>query len=224
MSRADEILSLVEQRPIPVDRILNVLAEAARARQEDDLEGVLRLAKMSGMFDEQLAIPAIASLPAWGEVGFEMLRGIVVDGFHSDTAQQIIFGLAAGIALERAQIVGVSKEWFAECGIIGSDEMIGIANRLTLDLALSAKTDSRLRDKIVHNLSFSAGFTQAGRQIADFFFDLLMESSLTLNRESLKEFQELLEVVDAKEEKLHKLLFDNTIFLDLLASEIRSKQ
>ncbi len=67
MTLIAELDELLDQRPIPVREAHARIAAAARRRAPEDLDTIVHVSKMKDLYDEVLAIPALAALPAWGE-------------------------------------------------------------------------------------------------------------------------------------------------------------
>ena len=92
-----DLHSLLSERPIPVVRILDRLAEAAEVAIPDDLPEVVRLSRMHEPGDQDLAVPAIVAMPAWGLSGIRELPAIVRDGPHGGFAQEVLIALAGSL-------------------------------------------------------------------------------------------------------------------------------
>jgi len=221
-----KISSLMDERPIPVESVLASIQKSARISDPEDLPIIVKLANMSGLFDETIAVPALASLPAWRVPGLKALRSILENGFHSDGAQRILLTIAAADDLSSVALFNVSKEWIKECRIIVDDELVEEAKKIIRELMLNQVTDVRLRQSLIQNLTFDFILRGKGSEqlpTVEYFLDAFTDTRLLLNRSLIQEFNELLDTAPEREEQLHQFLFDNPILLDPLAVEIKSK-
>jgi hypothetical protein len=223
---SDKIERLMNERPIPVERVLEELTNSAQARAPEDLDIVVHLTKMSSLFDEIIAIPAVSILPAWGKRGLRELKQIIQHGFHSSDAQRLILTIAAGENPSEARLIGIPEDWYDKCSIAITDDLIEESQLIIRELMLEQNTDQRLRATLITNLSMDLTLFSKRKKdhtTVEYFLSAFTDTRLLLNKQLIDEFEYILNRIAKREEDLHKFLFENPIFLDPLAIEIRSK-
>ncbi len=92
-SFTQDIEKFMAERPIPVERVLDLVASAAQSRSPEALPGVQKLANLSGLYDEFIAEPALAAITAWGVDGVAALQKIATSGFFSSQAQRYLLAI-----------------------------------------------------------------------------------------------------------------------------------
>jgi hypothetical protein len=221
---AAKLESLLSQSPIPVEDILNQLSEAARNGDPTDFPAMVRLSRMTRLFEETLAIPAVAAMPAWGAIGIAELTAITRSGFYSNDAQQILVSIASGMAASDIRQIAVPDQWFQRCWTTLPAGTIASAKKALAAIVLSAKTDETLFEHLIENELHSRRF-RGGRADANknFLFRLFQARSLSLNQEIIDELNLLISEAPQREETLHRFLRDHSILLDPLATKVHNK-
>ena len=154
-----EIRELLDQRPIPVEDILAGIARLAQARDPEHLLFIVELANMDELFDEIIAIPALASLPAWGLPGLDALRAHLLSGLHGTDAQKILLALAADIPLPDLSLM-LPPDWFPRCGIVASRDIASHALQILRELILEQTTDREIQRRLIVNFAMEAMVTK----------------------------------------------------------------
>jgi len=90
------IIKLLDERPIPVDVIVQQLAGAAKRADPDDLAVLERLSRLDDVMDQLLAVPALALLPAWGLSGLNIVIDQAFNGPHRTSAFSVLGVIAQG--------------------------------------------------------------------------------------------------------------------------------
>jgi hypothetical protein len=221
------INQLMSERPIPVERVLDLVASAAQHRSTEALPTVADLTNLSGIFDEVIADPALAALAAWGVDGISALKVLAGHGFRSDQAQRYLLAISAGFPLEDQLPASVGPDWLRRCEIQTGARVQTAAIAAARELLLTQASDESLRKRLLFNLLQDASMNQRkgnGTSTSDVFLSMLIDAKLFLNQPMLEEFANLLDSSPEKEEILHQFLVKHPILLDPLALEVRSKQ
>lgn len=224
---SNEIKRLLDKRPIPVDEIQKTLFKSAIVHDAEDLILVAKLARMDQVIgDEFLAIPSISILPAWGKDGIQELKKIMIDGLHSSDAQNLLLTIASGAKISSANLMFLHEDWFEKCQLQNSSEIQTEAQKVIREIMLAQATDLKLRSIIINNLTMAMGFMSGeshSSPAVEYFFSEFTDTLIVINKNLIEEFELLLESAPDREEDLQNFLFQNPIFLDPLAIEIRSK-
>lgn len=213
----DQILYLMEQRPIPGRDLLDVVEQAARAKDVDALPAVLKLGAMSGPWDEKIAIPALHALPAWGERGVQELEKVARSGHYSDVALRILLGLM----MSRLPVESnAPKEWALaleyEPAALAED-----AWRALRRIVLAQSTDRQVRKRLaMATMILTTKDDEADAEAL--LWRLLTESPMSLNEEIIARFRALLEQ-GKTEQEVHEFLEEHPVLLDAGAVEAISK-
>jgi hypothetical protein len=138
------ILQLLDERPIPAEKIIAEIGEAARVGNEADLSIVVKIAHLNDLMDEMLAYPAMALLPGWGTSGIDVLSRMAMEGPHYATA----FSVLAVIALARVPTNGdvhfLPESWDGVCRYTISQELTQSALRSLRKVVLEHARSERV--------------------------------------------------------------------------------
>lgn len=215
--------TLLEQRPFPAEEIVETMISAAHHANLEDFESIVGIAKIDDTpLDYILAVPAIALLPAWGEIGINELIYIVQNGPHSSSALGILAAVAQGDIPSSKSSPFLGDAWDDLCNYILPPDIPAYSKKKLRAAVLEQFNDELSRRRIVWNLS-TLGIDLKQAEIFDYIFDLLIDSRLILNESILAQFEELLESDPKREEELHQFLLSNPILLDPFVIELRNK-
>ncbi len=182
----------------------------------EDLDTIVHVSKMKDLYDEVLAIPALAALPAWGEQGLVELRRALLHGLHGADAQRVLLTIASGDSLLNLSAMQIPTDWFKMCALEHIDNLAPEAALMVRELMQVQLTDRTVRDRLIHNLSFELMFASSQPQThttADYFFSLFTDTQLQLNPELLGKFSNLLDSTETREEDIQQFLFAHPYFL-----------
>lgn len=212
------------RRPLPLGELTSAIARAARLADPGDLDTVAELARRNAVFDERLAYPALAALPAWGEAGLSLLACHVVEGPHGVGAVSVLTSVALGRAPECDDTPFLREGWAAVPRYAIASTTRDAARRTLRRLMLESRTDSSLQSHLLELIASQHRHAAADpTEKLRFLLDLLLESQLVLNEGMLREFEALLDTGVAREEELHRFLVAHPVLLDPLATELRTK-
>lgn len=214
-------------RPIPVQDVWEQILLTAKIHDNADLEFVAHLAKLDDVVgDEAIAIPALSSLPAWGVSGLHILKELTLDCLHSCDALKIFLTCASGSSISITEPSFLPDDWFLKCGIDIKPNLQEEAQKIIRKFMLDQTTDSKLRSLLISNLWMNMSFFSKGQEYSpdvEYFFSEFTDSRLVINQQLINEFEKMVNSPDEREETIQKFLFENPIFIDPLAIEIRSK-
>ena len=71
------LTKLLAERPVPFDRIVSLVADAANMANPQDFWAILNLARSDEDYCFEAEISAVAALPAWGKHGIEEIKKLV---------------------------------------------------------------------------------------------------------------------------------------------------
>src|SRR5450756_198476 len=111
MTPQDTIDRLLEQRPIPVCSVVTELTRASRDAVPADFDVVLGIARLNDVFDERLAYPAMALMPAWGVGGIDALCALAAEGPHESVAFSILSTISLGRVPSSADVPFLGSDW-----------------------------------------------------------------------------------------------------------------
>jgi hypothetical protein len=215
-SYSRKIRELVEQRPISIEEVLGAILAAALVQDEDAISEVLAVSKMSGIYDEMLAIPAVCALPAWRERGLDELLQLVRKGHYADIALRVLLHLALGLLPP----TDTKEGWSSALGYDPNNLADGAWTRLR-ELSLSQTTDRKSRNRLTQVATIAFNHHEEV-EAQDLFWRILTDSPLSLNEQIVSEFKLLL-AAESSEEKLQAFLAEHPVFLDATAVEIVAK-
>ncbi len=225
MKYLDTIKSLLDERPIPGEKIIAEMARASRLAESADLDVILTIAMLDDTYDEIIAVPAMACLPAWGIEGIRHLCEFVVNGPHNLQALSILACVSLSRIPNSADIIFLEEDW---------DKL----EKYKLDSVLVPETIRCLRELILDQLAapekkkhlfglisriMLRREESARVELFDFLVDLLFDTHLILNKEILGKFESLLNEGPKKEEQIHQFLVENPVLLDPFVIELRNK-
>jgi hypothetical protein len=235
---SDALLKLLDESPVPFDRILSIVAEMANKADPRDFSTILSLARANEDYCLEAEIPAVAALPAWGTHGIEELKKMVISGPHDRAAFSVLLSIAIGQKPSSKDNAFLRENWDQLCGYDVPDALAKEARRVVQELVLEQMNDFYLSYRIFSGLNdvmLQSAFSNKGnaellkkgepKQVekVSYFFRSLLDPRLSLNERLIQEFSELLDADPKKEKELHDFLFEHPVFLDPLAIEIRSK-
>ena len=217
----NRITELFERRPIPVDELLAALLEATSYAHESDLPAVLQLTHGSSPFDDHIAMPAISTLPCWGEQGLIALATIVETGHYRDVALQLLLHLAIGQRPSAKAITGVEPSWYHEVCYDVTPKLQSQAGDLIREFILDPR--SMKRAIVIMNIGRMQSSARGDAKAVEYFWSLFTDTRLLLNKKTIDEFSTLLASAPDREEELHTFIVQHPIILDPAAVEVRSK-
>ncbi len=223
MSLEKTISKLLEQRPIPVDAIVNELGLAAQRHDPAELSVIEWVSQLSKMFDEVLALPALAMSPAWGVPGVRVVLRHALEGPYNAYALRILGSLCRGRPAQSSDVLipGRGCDQFLNYPL--SQEMIAETAKLTREAMLDAIGDPRQKRSLLFSIASIGMISDPGGRNFAFFLDLLVDSHLMVNHAILSEFQRLLDGGPTREEELQRFLTKHPVLLDPFVTELRSK-
>jgi hypothetical protein len=232
------LTKLLDERPVPFDRIISLVAEAANTANPQDFSAILNLARSDEDYCFDAEIPAVAALPAWGKHGIEELKKLVLFGPHDGAAFSVLLSIATAHTPSSKDTILLRPKWDQLCRYEIPDTIVKEAQRVINEIVLEQMDDFYLSQRVFAGLNYmmqKSAFSAKGSsdsltkgepiqvEKVSYFLRSLIEPRLSLNDRLIKQFHDLLEEAPKKEKELHEFLFLNPVFLDPLAIEIRSK-
>ena len=203
----DKIDKLLQARPIPVQEIISLMMKASLLAEACDFATIERIAYLDDTFDQTLAYPAMALLPAWKKQGVETLGQMAIEGPHHSTA----FGVLAAIALGRVptsdDVHFLGDTWDSQEKYKLGEGLSDIAEKQLRTVVLEHLTDTYSKGRLLSSISAQAIFAPDNNAMAerlDFLVGLLIDSQIVLNETILQEFETLLNNCPKSEEELHR--------------------
>jgi hypothetical protein len=226
MSLTTTLDSLFLERPIPVKKMVTAPADASRLKEPEDFGEILEVALFNDTFDELLAFPAMALLPAWGEQGVEHLCEMIIHGPHHSTALTILTTISCGRVPTQRDVPFFPESWDQLQKYQLSQELASYAlqrlHEVILDQLAEPHKKSRLLMDIASPSYFSSSHAAVDEQL-DFLLNLLIDSHMLLNRTVLQQFETLLDQSPEREEALQTFFVEHPVMLDPFVAELRSK-
>lgn len=224
----DKLLeNYLNERPIPVDKVHDLIVDTAILSKDEDFDSINGLSNLHSLFDEIIAIPALASLIAWRTRGIRELQNkIKKHDFYGADAFYILILIASKRDLKTDFVYNLPENWFKKIKVIVDAELQSEAEKILKELVLDLNSNENVRDSMINNLSMILSFRRDNdikKAIADYFFSILIDSRLQINLDLIMDFEEFLNNPETSEERIQTFLFDNPILLDPLAIEIYSK-
>lgn len=222
----DEIDRLLLQRPIPVEEIVTFIMKAALLVEDADFQIIERLAYLNDVYDQVVANPAMAALPAWAEMGIECLGAMAIDGPHSMTAFAVLAAVSLGRVPTSADVHFLRDHWDSLRKYALPGGIVVYAQRRLREIMLDQLTDPYMKSRLLRDISMQVMFpadNEAQAERLDFLTDILIDSHMVLNRSILYQFGSLLDSCPDKEEELHQFLLKHPVLLDPFVSELRTK-
>lgn len=221
-----KLLNLLEQRPIPVKTVVAEMSRASLLADEGDLSAVVRIAQMDDVYDQLVAYPAMALMPAWGDKGLAALAEMAAQGPNRTAALSVLAAVCLGRVPTSADLHFLREDWDQVKKYQLPNNAATTAIRALRETILDQLTDSYRKSDLLASISHQALFAEDNKakdERLDLLLDMLIDSRLILNRSMLEEFERLLADGPGREEDLHQFLVSHPILLDPFVSEIRSK-
>ncbi len=214
------------KRPIPVEEIVQHLADAAKRGDPDDLAVIKQVSMLDEPMDQYLAVPALALLPAWGLAGLDIVIGQAINGPHRTSAFSALGVIAQGRWPTPKDILFLPKDQKDCFEYDVSEELTEETLRRIRSVMLESIADPMTKSSLLRSIASLGIFpedTDKHTSWFGFYMDLLIDSHLVINRSMLEEFEALLDASPEKEEELQKFLTSHPILLDPFVSELHSK-
>lgn len=220
------IIKLLDKRPIPVKEIVQQLAGAARRADPEDLAVLEWLSRLDGLMDENLAVPALALLPAWGLGGLDIVIDQAFNGPHRTSAFSVLGVIAQGRWLTPKDVPFLRKDQGTYFEYAVPEELSAEVLRRIRAAMLECIADPMAKSTLLWSIASLGIFPEDTDEYTSwfgFYMDLLIDSHLVVNRSMLQEFEALLDASPEKEEELQKFLTAQPVLLDPFVTELRSK-
>ncbi len=220
------ITKLLDERPIPVQRIVEYLAGSAREGDGEDVEVLERLSRLDDPMDVYLAVPALALLPAWGLVGLEVVVDQAFHGPHRTHALSVLGVIAQGRCPNSKDVHFLPKDQDLSFEYAVPDELSAEALRRIRSGMLECITDPIEKRTLLWSIASLGIFPESTEKHISwfsFYLNLLIDSHLVVNHSMLQEFESLLDAYPKKEEELQRFLTNHPVLLDPFVTELRSK-
>jgi hypothetical protein len=202
------------------------MAKASRLADAEDFDAVLGMAHLDDMFDENLANPALALLPAWGPKGLDGLAALAVNGPHASTALSVLTVLSLGRIPTKQDAHLLRDYWDNLDKYAFAPWMAQEAQQRLRSTILEHLSDTYGKTRLLSVISMQGFFARENTSMDErtaFLMDMLVDSHLVLNRAILQGFEDLLAAGPAKEEELHRFLVTHPVLLDPFVTELRTK-
>jgi len=225
MISRSEIDSLLQERPIPVGKIVALLAKAARLAEPTNFDLVNEVAHMNDTFDQPLAYPAMALLPAWGVRGIDALIRMVSDRPHRANALGILGTIAMGHIPSGDDMSFLPENWNTLPKYdLPADLVQKVRYRLRAFM-LEQLTDTYKKSRFLNLLSNAMYFSEKDgvAKRLNFLFDMLIDTHMVINQNILQQFSLLLDNCPDREEVLHRFLVDHPVLLDPFVGVLYTK-
>lgn len=226
-----KITALLEERPIPVQKIVEEIELVSTDAKESDFEALIKLAELDELMDGFLAAPAIAFLPAWGEKGIDVLISLAFDPNRKFKTQARAIEALLAISLGRCpedhdmhflpanwseiKKYSVSQDLKTYCSILLREQLL---------VCLSDQEKKRQLFFILGIMGMISGFKEGDDSKFDHLSDLWVDSHLVLNINLLGQFESLLDSGPEREEDLQRFLTDHPILIEPFVSVLYTKQ
>ena len=222
----DTIRELYSERPVPAEKIIAEMAKASRMADSNEIEGVLYAAKLDDVYDQLIAWPALALLPAWGVEGIKNLSLFATNGPHESAALAVLAAKSLGRVPTSQDLLFLRGNWDSLEKYKFDPELAIEGIRCLREVVLDHLTDPYRKSCLLRAISSQAMFPTdnvAQAERLDFLMDMLVDTHLVLNREILDQFAALLDQGPEREEALHQFLVDHPVLLDPFVTELRTK-
>lgn len=226
-----KIQSLLEERPIPVQHIVEEIASASKGLSDNDFEVLVKLAQLDDMMDSLLAAPAMAFLPAWGEKGIDVLISLAFNPDRKLKTQaraiETLMAFAFGKFPDNSDILFLPTNWNEIEKYDFPPQLKTYCSKQLREQLLISLSDPERKRHLFYNLGMMgmySGFIEGDEAKFDHLLSLAVDSHLVLNKEIINQFEYLLNSEPKREEDLQKYLTNNPILLDPFVSILYSKQ
>ena len=201
---ARQLCALLEQTPVPVSEIVGLMAEAAWRGDPDDLSAIVDVARMHGMGENNVGVPALALLPAWGSEGIREVVRQITEGPHWVFAPSIACAIALGRKPDGRDVGGYAVQTDYNL----AEASIESARRQLQSQALDCVGDTWRTSRLLYAMSnIAMSYDDDSRaQKLEVIASLFVDSRLVVNSRVLERFQELLSRTPLTEEDLHRYL------------------
>jgi hypothetical protein len=227
----DEIATLLDQRPIPINEIAVAISKAASIGRGEDFETVLKIARMDDVMDVYLVAPAMAFLPAWGEKGVKALISFGFDPSYKFKTQHRAIDVLLAISLGRCPQEHVTSflpnNWNQIPKYTVSPELKSYCSKLLREQILISLADQERKQNLFWTLGqmgMFSGLEESDDEIFQHFLDITVDSHLVLNIDLIEQFEKLLDSGPEREEELQTFLTSHPILLDAFISTLYAKQ
>ncbi len=220
------IIKLLDERPIPVERIVLHLAGAAGRAEPDDLAILKRVSRLDEPMGQNLAVPALALIPAWGLSGLDIVIDQAFNGPHRTSAFSVLGVIAQGRCPTPKDVLFLREGQKACFEYLVPEELSAEALRRIRAAMLECVADPMAKSTLLWSIASLGMFpvdTDDHTSWFSFYMDLLIDSHLVINRSMLQEFEALLDAPPEKEEELQKFITAQPVLLDPFVTELRSK-
>lgn len=221
---SQQMNDLLNERPIRLIAIIELMGRASEIRDEADLPGMERVARQSSVFDDVISSPALALLPRWGMAGIGILVRQAFNGPHRLTALSVLGAVANGITPTEADLLMCPDEVKPYLGYEIADDLAEETLKAIRGFILEAVAARETRIALFSSLSSITAMAYAGHnRWFEFYMDLLVDSHLVVNKSMLNSFASLLDALPKREEELQKFLTHHPVLLDPFVTELRAK-
>jgi hypothetical protein len=227
----NKIAVLLQQRPIPVEKIIREIASASVDPNEANFEALIKVAELDELMDEILAAPAMAFLPAWGEKGIDALISLAFDPNRKIKTQaratEALLAVSNGRCPEKYDMLFLPDNWSSipkYSVSLGLKAYCSMLLREQLLVSLADQERKRCLFYILGSMGMLSGFEQGDDSKFQHLLDLTVDSHLVLNINLLKQFERLLDTCPEREEDLQRFLTDHPILIDPFVSVLYTKQ
>ncbi len=227
-----KLAALIAQRPIPVGDIVTEIARMSLGVGDSDFLELLDLAKLDDVYDEQLAIPAMAAMPGWGKQGIDQLLQFAFDEQYKIStcgwAINILLEISQGNVVRATHTNFLHANWDTAAKYTIDDELVKYTLIKLRENLLSAFDDDYKRSRLLFNLgtlSMTTDWEDKQRfSKLDHFLSLIVDNQLILNSSLIRKFELLLDTTPENEEELQRFLTEHPILLDPLVGTLHTKQ
>ena len=226
-----KITALLEERPIPVQKIVEEIAFASIDTKDEDFEVLIKLAELDDLMDGFLAAPAMVFLPAWGEKGIDVLISLAFDPNRKIKTQaraiESLLAISLGRCPEDCDMQFLPDNWKEIKKYSVSPDLKAYCSILLREQLLVSLSDQERKRLLFYNLGMMgmmSGFKEGDDTKFDHWLDLTVDSHLVLNINLLGQFESLLDSGPEREEDLQRFLTDHPVLIDPFVSVLYTKQ
>lgn len=226
-----KIKLLLEERPIPIQDIVDEIVSASNDLRDNDFEVLVKLAELDELMYSYLAAPAMAFLPAWGEKGIDVLISLAFDPDRKFKTQaqaiKTLIAVSIGKFPEDSDISFLPSNWKEIKKYTVSPQLKAYCSKQLREQLLVCLSDPEKKRLLFFNLGMmgmTSGFKEGDDAKFDHLLNLAVDSHLVLNKNLLIQFGSLLNSEPEREEELQKYLTDHPILIDPFVSVLYTKQ
>jgi hypothetical protein len=226
MTLEDTIKALYSERPVPVQKIVAAMAKASLVADPAEFDAIILTARLDDVFEQLIAYPALALLPAWGSRGLSSLVNFAIEGPHESAALSVLAAVSLGRVPTSNDVVFLREDWDNLVKYKLDPSLPAEAIRCVKEVVLEQLTDTYKKSRLLNAIWSQAMFAPdnpAQTERLDFLIDMLVDTHLVLNEDILNQFAALLNQSPEREEQLHRFLVEHPVLLDPFVTELRTK-